>query len=338
MSDDFEEIALPDPQVLRLEDEQTLDQADIDALFGDIATPTPRKSGLRAVIESKVVNHERMPMLEVVYDRVIRTFATDMRNLTSDAIDVSLQETSSVRFGEFMNRVPLPAMFGVFRVEQWDNFGIVTVDSGLIYAVVDALLGGRKGNASPRIEGRAFTSIETSLVARMIELVLSNLAAAFEPITPVTAKIERVETSPRFAAIAGPSNITSMATFRVDMEGRGGCFSILLPYATLESVRDKLLQRFMGEKLGHDSIWETHMEAQLRKTEVKVDAVIAERMMRIDEIRAFAVGQTLALNRGPDDALEIQCGGVRLARAQMGSRNRNIAVRLTTGLSNGNQK
>ena len=38
-------------------------------------------------------------------------------DLTSDAIDVSIEETSTVRFGEFMNRVALPAMFGVFRVE-----------------------------------------------------------------------------------------------------------------------------------------------------------------------------------------------------------------------------
>lgn len=308
-------------------------QADIDALFGDVGAPAPQKSGLRAIIEADVINHERLPMLEVVCDRVIRTFATNMRNLTSDAIDVSLDATTSVRFGEFMNRVPLPAMFGVFRVEEWENYGIVVIDSALIYSVVDALLGGR-GNSGPgQIDGRGFTTIETSLVSRMVELALSDLAAAFEPIAPITIKLERIETSPRFAAIASPSNVTAVSTFRVDMEGRGGKFSILLPYATLEPVRNKLLQRFMGEKMGRGAIWETHMRAEIRKTEVDLDAVLAERMFPLREVRSLQVGQTLALNKHPDAPFELQSGGITLGRAQLGQRNQNVAVRLVTDIS-----
>ncbi len=329
---DFDDFDLPDPQPMTVGDAGTLDQSDIDALFGDIGTPAPTKSGLRAVIESDVINHERLPMLEVVCDRVIRTFATNMRNLTSDAIDVSIDETSSARFGELMNRVALPAMFGVFRIEEWENYGVIVVEPGLIYSVVDALLGGRKGNSAVRVEGRAFTTIETALVSRMMELALSDLAAAFEPIAPITIKLERIETSPRFAAIAGPSNVTAFSTFRVDMEGRGGRFNILLPYATLEPVRNKLLQRFMGEKLGRNSIWEAHMDAELRKTEVRLDAVLAERFLRLQDVRSLEVGQTISLAKGPDDALEVQCTGVRLGRAQLGQRNGNVAVRLVTDL------
>lgn len=332
MSDDLD-FDLPEPRPMKIGDDQALDQTDIDALFGDVGTPAPQKSGLRAVIESDVINHERLPMLEVVCDRVIRTFATNMRNLTSDAIDVSLEATTSVRFGEFMNRVPLPAMFGVFRVEEWENYGIVAVDSALIYSVVDALLGGR-GNGGPgRIDGRGFTTIETSLVSRMVELALSDLAAAFEPIAPITIKLERIETSPRFAAIASPSNVTAVSTFRVDMEGRGGKFSFLLPYATLEPVRNKLLQRFMGEKMGRDAIWEAHMRGEIRKTEIKLDAVLAERMFSLCEVRALKVGQTLALGKHPDDPFDIQCGGVRLGRAQLGQRNQNVAIRLVTHIA-----
>ena len=330
---DFEEFDLPDPQPMSLGEDQALDQADIDALFGDVAAPAPQKSGLRAVIESDVINHERLPMLEVVCDRVLRSFATNMRNLTSDAIDVSIEETTTVRFGEFMNRVALPAMFGVFRVEEWENYGIVAVESSLIYSVVDALLGGRGSGGAVKIDGRGFTTIETTLVSKMIELALSDLAAAFEPIQPITMKLERIETSPRFAAIASPSNITAVSTFRVDMEDRGGRFSVLLPYATLEPVRAKLLQRFMGEKMGRDSIWEAHMGSEIRKTELTLDAVLAERMLRLGDVRALEVGHTLPLNKHADDPLEIQSGGIRLGRALLGQRNNNVAVRLLTDIA-----
>jgi flagellar motor switch protein FliM len=336
---DFDEIVLPPPLIAEPGRDATFDQAGIDALFGfDATAPSRQKSGLRAVIESDVISHERLPMLEVVCERMVRSFATSMRNLTSDAIDVSLEEVTSIRFGEFMNRVAVPAMIGVFRVREWENYGIVTVEPSMIYAVVDALLGGRKGGVPQRIEGRAFTTIEIKLVSRMVQLALDDLAAAFEAIEPIGIELERIETSPRFAAIAGPSNIAAVATFSVDMDGRGGRFSVLLPYATIEPVRGRLLQRFMGEKLGRDRMWEAHMANELWNTAVTMDVVLGERKMRLQDVRNLAIGQTIRLNRGPDDTLEVHCGGVALGRAHIGQRRNNIAVRMVTDIAGENMK
>jgi flagellar motor switch protein FliM len=171
---EFDDFALPDPPAPGVVG-GALDQAGIDALFGDVG-PERARTGLKAVIESDVISYERLPMLEVAYDRMVRQFATSMRNLTSDAIDVSLEEVTSIRFGDFMGHVALPAMIGVFRVEEWRNYGLITVESGLIYAVVDALLGGRRSGARPVIDGRGFTGIETGLVARMLNLALDDHA------------------------------------------------------------------------------------------------------------------------------------------------------------------
>jgi flagellar motor switch protein FliM len=237
-----------------------------------------------------------------------------------------------------MNRVPLPAMIGVFNVQEWENYGIAIVDSNLIYAVVDALLGGRKGNSPLRIEGRAFTTIETKLVSRMVQLALDDLANAFEAIEPVNMELKRIETSPRFAAIAGPSNIAAVATFSVDMEGRGGRFTVLLPYATIEPVRGRLLQRFMGEKLGRDRMWEAHMASELWQTEITMDVVLGQRQMRLHDVSNLAVGQTIRLDRGPDDTLEVHCGGVPLGHAHIGQRRSNMAVRMVTDIARENGK
>lgn len=333
--DDFEELELPDPPAMSMPEDATFDQASIDALFGDSNADIPQKSGLRAVIESRVVSHARLPMLEVVCERMVRSFATSMRNLTSDAIEVSLDEIASVRFGDFMNRVPLPCMLGVFKVPAWQDYGLVTVEAGLIYAVVDALLGGRKGGAPRKIEGRAFTTIETTLVSKIIDLVLREFSTAFEPIAPVSMELERIETSPRFAAIAGPTNVASAATFAVDMDGRGGKFTIVLPFATLEPVRGKLTQRFMGEKLGGDTTWRDHMRSEILKTEVEICTVLGEREMGIAEINSLKVGQTIAFDVTPDDPFEVSCGGVPLARAQIGRQRNHVAIGIVSTIAQG---
>lgn len=72
----------------------------------------------------------------------------------------------------------------MFRAEELDNYGLLTVDSNLIYSIVDVLLGGRRGTAALRIEGRPYTTIERVLVQRMVEVVLNDARQAFEPLTP----------------------------------------------------------------------------------------------------------------------------------------------------------
>jgi flagellar motor switch protein FliM len=53
--------------------------------------------------------------------------------------------------------------------------------------VVDVLLGGRRGTAAMRIEGRPYTTIERTLVERLIGVSSDDLTAAFEPLCPVTS-------------------------------------------------------------------------------------------------------------------------------------------------------
>ena len=329
MSEGFDEIALPEPPTGGLADGPALDQADIDALFGDVGMPVQRRTGVRALIDAAALSQERLPMLEVVCDRVLRTIATSMRHLTSDTVEVNLQEVSSGRFGELMNRVALPAMFGVFRIEPWGGTGVVVVETSLIYAVVDALLGGRGGGGgTPRVEGRPFTSIETALVGRLMELVLREFATAFELVALVQMPLDRVETSPRFAAAAGPAILTASCTFRMTMEDRGGRFSLLLPSTSLEPVRDKLVQRFMGEKSSGDDAWQAHFDRELRRTILPLQAVLCERVMSLGELQQLKVGDTVPLNRSPDAPISLRHEDTVLGQAQLGQRNGTVALRM----------
>ena len=141
---------------------------------------------------------------------------------------------------DYLNSIPLPAMLGVFKAEEWDNFGLVMVDSSLTYSIVDVLLGGRRGTAAMRIEGRPYTTIERNLVERLIAVVLNDLTSTFDPLSPVTFRFERLETNPRFAAIARPANAAVLARLRVDMEDRGGKLELLIPYATLDRKSTRL--------------------------------------------------------------------------------------------------
>jgi flagellar motor switch protein FliM len=315
--------------------ERILNQDEIDSLLGfDLSDEeAAERSGIRAIINSALVSYERLPMLEIVFDRLVRYMTTSLRNFTSDNVEVSLDNISSIRFGDYLNSIPLPAILSVFKAEELENYGLLTVDSNLIYSIVDVLLGGRRGTAAMRIEGRPYTTIERVLVQRMVEVVLADAKLAFEPLTPVTFTLDRLETNPRFAAIARPPNAAILVKLRVDMEDRGGRIELLLPYATLEPIRKMLLQQFMGEKFGRDNIWEGHLATELWTTQMEVRAVLDEQQISLKEVLDLQVGQTIMLNATPDSLIELRAGTIPLTRGRMGRRNHHIAVRVEAPLT-----
>ncbi len=315
--------------------ERILNQEEIDSLLGfDFNEDEDGdKNGIRAIINSALVSYERLPMLEIVFDRLVRLMTTSLRNFTSDNVEVSLDSITSLRFGDYLNSIPLPAILAVTRAEELDNYGLMTVDSNLIYSIVDVLLGGRRGTTAMRIEGRPYTTIERVLVQRMIEVVLEDMTAAFEPLTPVNFELDRVETNPRFAAIARPANAAILVKLRVDMEDRGGRIELLLPYATLEPIRKMLLQQFMGEKFGRDNIWEGHLATELWSTRMDVRAILDEMVVPLKQALELKVGDTLLLNAGPDSLVEIRAGDVKLTRARMGRIKHHVAVRMEAPLA-----
>jgi flagellar motor switch protein FliM len=314
--------------------ERILNQEEIDSLLGfNIADISLNEnSGIRAIIDSAMVSYERLPMLEIVFDRLVRLMTTSLRNFTSDNVEVSLDRITSVRFGDYLNSIPLPAILAVFRAEEWDNFGLFTVDSGLIYSIIDVLLGGRRGQTAIRIEGRPYTTIETSLVKRMIEVVLSDAEQAFRPLSPVRFAIDRLESNPRFAAITRPANAAILVRLRIDMEDRGGTIELLLPYATIEPIREVLLQMFMGEKFGRDPIWEAHLATEIGQAEIAIEAVLYEAELPLRRLMALNVGDTLMLDLKPDASVTVRCGDVPLTEGRMGRVGDRVAVRVTRPL------
>jgi flagellar motor switch protein FliM len=315
------------------EEERLLGRAEIDALLGGAPDgDAGAGGGMRRVVSAGLVAYERLPMLEIVFDRLVRAMTGSLRVFTGDNVDASMESMASLRFGDYLERVPQPALLAVFRVEEWDNYGLLVVDSALIYSVVDVLLGGRRGTAAMRTEGRPYTSIERALAQRLVAVVLDDLSEAFQPVAPVRFRFERMEINPRFAAISRPANACVLSRFRVGMEDRGGRLELLLPYATLEPVREALLQQFMGEKLGRDSIWETHLGEELRLTELALDVVLDEQTMPLSAVLSLRRGDRIVLDAAPEAPVRLRCNDVDLFEGGLGRRKDRLAVRITREL------
>ena len=99
--------------------EPVLNQDEIDSLLGleenddeDLVT------GIQAIVESAMVSYERLPIHEIVFDRLLRMMSTSLRNLTSDNVEVSLDSITSIRFGDYLETIPMLSLIHIRRCRR----------------------------------------------------------------------------------------------------------------------------------------------------------------------------------------------------------------------------
>ena len=309
-----------------------LDQSEIDNLLGHTfgGFEEPEETGMERVIKAGFVAYERLPMLEIVFDRLVRILSATLRNFTNDNVEITIEGIRSLRFGDYMGAVPSSSMFAVFKAVQWDNYGLVVVDSAMSYSIIDILMGGPRGVGHAGVETRPHTAIERALIEKLITLTLSDLSSAFNPVCNVDLAFERLEVSSRFAAIARASNAVVLAKLHIDMEDRSGNMDLIIPYATLEPVRDQLSQQFMGEKFGRDSIWEDHLFSEILETDAQVSAVFDEKIVPLSEVLNLKIGSLMTFphKSGSPFPIRLQCGQTPLFEGRLGKLGNKNAVKI----------
>ena len=313
--------------------DRLMSQDEIDTMLGfSSGDERDGRNGIQAIVDSGSVAYERLPMLEIIFERLVRLLSTSLRNFFTDNVEVTLESIRSVRFGDYVNSISQPALLSVFKAEEWDNFGLITIESSLIYSVLDAMFGGKRGQPAPRIDGRPVTSIEIRMIRRVIELVLGDAEAAFKPLSPVRFNVDRVESNPRFVSISRPANAAIRVELKFDMEGRGGALHIVLPYATIEPIRELLLESFMGEKLGRDPIWENHLATEVWQADVDVTCVLHETRMPLKRVMKLEIGDTLMFDARPDATVSLRCGDFIVTEGRIGRVDGKIAVQVVSPL------
>ncbi len=285
--------------------------------------------GLKAVLDKALESYEKLPMLEIVFERLVRLLTTALRNLTSETVDITIQNYSSLRFASYYSTIKPPCSIIVFKVIEWENLGLVVVDSSLIYTMVDLLFGGKKNHRDIKAEGRAHTYIEQALIKQIAEVMLSELSASFDSVSPATCVFERLESNPNFAAITRPGDAIILLKLYVDLDGRGGTVDFMIPYATIEPIKNLLQQVFIGERFGSDAGWEELMLERVYGIDMPLEAVIVDKTRPLSEIAKLKVGDTIITSVKQEDDIFVRSEGVSLFKGQIGKVNEKVAINIT---------
>ncbi|MEM1380799.1 MAG: FliM/FliN family flagellar motor switch protein [Pseudomonadota bacterium] len=275
------------------------------------------------------VTHERLPMLDVVFDRTVQMLTESFLHLTSQDVAVQLEDISYARFQEFMDQPPEAPVIAIVRAAAWDQSFLLMIDGSLVFTLVEILLGGVPGNeARARAAQRRPTSIELQLTTRIFKLIAERLSEAFEQIAEVEFRVERLEMNPQFAAITRTTSACVRSRFRLDIARSRGELQVLFPYSSLEPVKEALSQMFVGDQFGGDRSWNRHFEKELVKTELDFSAVLHSQMSTLQEVLSWKPGQTIGFQSQAETEVRFMLEDIEFFRGPMGRKGNRIAAQI----------
>ena len=196
----------------------------------------------------------RMPTLDIIYERFIRLFRISLSNSLRKIASISIISTDLLKFGEFVNTLPIPSCMCIMRFESLRGPALLVFESKLAYALVDSYFGGTD-RPYTKIEGKEFTHIELSIIKKVMDLAISDLEEAWAPVHKTKIGFVRTEVNPQYVGVVPPSDVIISTTFEVELENASGTIALVIPYSTIEPIKGKLNQSFQAETDSKDKLW-----------------------------------------------------------------------------------
>ena len=274
----------------------------------------------------------RMPTLDIIYERFVRLFRMSLSNSLRKIASLSIISTDILKFGEFVNTLPIPSCMSILRFESLRGPALLVFESKLAYALVDSYFGGTD-RPFTKIEGKEFTRIELSILQKVIQMAIKDLEDAWAPVHKTEVTFMRTEVNPQFVGIVPPSDVIISTTFEVELENASGTIAVVIPYSTLEPIKGKLNSYYQTESEQIDDEWVAKMEDHLHAANAEVVVRLGGAEITVGDLVNLNQGDIIPLNQDADGELDLLLEGVPKFKCLFGVSRGNRAVQLTRSIS-----
>lgn len=330
---------------------QILSQSEVDALLaavtdGDIKPAgggadanqntgeVKKKEDQRNIIAYDLTSQDRiirgrLPQLEVIYEKFMRAFRVSLSSALRKIASITLTSTEFLKFGEFINTLPIPTCMSVLRFNNLRGSALLVIEAKLAYALVDSFFGGAD-RPYAKLDGKEFTPIELQIVKKVVDLAIHDLEASWATIEKIDCSFQRTEINPQFVGIVPPTDVVIASTFDVELEQASGTISIVIPYSTIEPIKQKLSTGFQVESDQTDKkLWTSIIKEQLLETDIDIKVNLGETEIKLKDLMGLKVGDIIPLTQDSSGELDIQVENVRKFKGYYGVHHGTVAMQIT---------
>jgi len=318
--------------------QQFLSQDEVDALL-DGMNGEPKEAAVdvpaAGIREYDIANQERivrgrMPTLEIINERFARNFRIGLFNFMRRTPEMSIGQVRVLKYSAFLRDIVVPTNINIVSVRPLRGSGLVILDPKLVFTVIDSMFGGT-GRFQTRIEGREFTPTEQRIIQRLLDVVTSEYAKAWQGVYPLQLEYQRSEMHTQFANIATPSEIMVTTKFTLEIGDAGGEVFICIPYSTLEPIRDLLYSSLQGDASSTDKRWLALLTKQVQMAEIDLVAELGNTKITVGDLMKITRGDFIELPL--KETILAKVDGVPLFDCKFGTLNNHYAIKIDAVLT-----
>jgi flagellar motor switch protein FliM len=314
-----------------------LTREEIDALLSDVAEGRIDLDKELAREQGGVMNYDlfntmthkgMMPNLDIVYDSFIRSYRVTMSNRLRRIVEIKKVGARPFKFDDFLMSLPSPVCMGLYKIEPLKGAAMLAMDSNLVYAIMDSILG---GTGTPRVpeSNRLFTSIELRIMQKIVKDALLDMEKAWAPLQATKMSLLRMEMNPRLVNLVPPEYHVVTMQLEIQIENTKGTMVFAVPYMTVEPIRDKLKNGVQFDIVAVDPKWSYRLSAELTEAPLELTVEMGNTMITLQELMNLAPGDTIMLDKDYRSELLVKVGGIGKFQGAPGVRGGNKAVQIT---------
>jgi flagellar motor switch protein FliM len=183
-------------------------------VFGGIEAPsaTTPEAEVYDFQRPTTLGRERMRALTLALESFSRQWATQLTATTHTVAQVELASAEVERYREFADGLPDDSALVLIRVGDLNGRAVLQVAQDAALGWVGRMLGGNGHLAAPT---RPFTTIESSILARLVGYLLEDLAYSLGALLGGALDFDRIDFSSHTAQAAGSGQFMLVARFAV---------------------------------------------------------------------------------------------------------------------------
>jgi flagellar motor switch protein FliM len=296
------------------------------------SSPSPKRPGKVKYVESydfrqpKLFSKEIMRTLRSLHDVFARNLSRVFSSALRHKVDVHLQKIDQLSTSDFIHNLDTPSVLYLLSVKELGGEVIVVMPPGFCIHMIERQSGGRGEDLS---EKRTLTTIEEKIIHRVMMNINREIRTAWEPYMDFHISSTTYESKPENIHLISVDP-TIVAKFIVDLGSQQTGIQVSYPYSLLkevmnESVLKKGNQSKM-EKLSPEEM--EHFKQTLTKASVKVQPLLGNTRLTLEEVLSLKEGDSLTLSQRTDKPLEVRVNGVKKMTAFPGLVRGRRAVKI----------
>lgn len=328
-------------------DEDVLSQDEVESLLRAMEQTAPKKAEPAAAASAlpsrlrtreKVtpydfkrperVGKEQMRALQTLHEGFSRNFAASLSGLIRSMAEVKLTSVDQLTYSEFVFSLENPTCFNVLRANPLEGNIILDINPGVIYPIIDRLLGGGKDGSPPL--RRPLTEIELRLVSRITNLFIAELKRAWENVLTLDIAVERVESNPQLVSIVPPNEVIVLISFELMLGQLRGMLNLCIPYNAIERISSRLTANTWQSygKRNSNEVTRGRITRRINQAPLEVEVTLAETRITTSELLGLRVGDVITTDHDIKSPLDVRVAGRLKYRARPGSVKGHKAIRI----------